>query len=254
MNNDDFYIGYLPKAPESVGRFTKKVVISLLSGAALIAVLLVIAQQAFYPSTFEFLQYKTFTGTFHSHPYPMLKLLQNEEGETLPAYRHYYLVNEGKFGTQDLAPEFDGRRVELEGTLIYRDDQTMIEIKAGTLRAIDDAAPSNASTPVSLGTFTMNGEIVDSKCFLGVMNPASHKPHRACATRCISGGIPPMFVVRDTQGKTSYFLLEGEDGSAVNKQVLDIVAEPLTITGEVFQLDDVLTLKADPTSYVRLTH
>ena len=253
MNNDDFYIGYLPNAPDGVRRFTKKVAIGLMVGAAAVAVLLVIAQQAFYPSTFEFLQYKTFTGTVHNQPYPMLKVLQNEEGEVLPAYQHYYLVKEGKFGTQDLTADFEGKQVELEGTLIYRDDQTMIEIKAGTIKIVDDILPTAAASPRSLGSFTMNGEIVDSKCFLGVMNPGSHKPHRSCATRCISGGIPPMFVVRDAAGKTSYFLLQNTNGAAVNKDVLSMIAEPLTITGEVFQLDDVLVLQSDPSTYVRLT-
>jgi hypothetical protein len=51
---------------------------------------------------------------------------------------------------------------------------------------------------VSLGTQTLIGEIVDSKCYLGVMNPGALIPHRACAIRCISGGIPPVLLVRQS--------------------------------------------------------
>ena len=42
----------------------------------------------------------------------------------------------------------------------------------------------------------LRGEIVDSKCYLGVMNPGEGTVHRDCAARCLSGGLPPMLVVR----------------------------------------------------------
>ncbi|MFK7847516.1 MAG: hypothetical protein AB8G77_19650 [Rhodothermales bacterium] len=253
MNNDDFYIGYLKQAPEGVRRFTKKTVIALLAGVMLVAVLLVLGQKAFYPSTFEFLQYKEFTGTFHSHPYPMLRVLDVNGNGDIPTYSHYYLVNEGKFGSQDLAQEYEGQQVALEGTLIYRDDQVMVEIKPGTIKSVSDAEPATSPAPQSLGTFTLAGEIVDSKCFLGVMNPGSQKPHRACATRCISGGVPPLFVAKDAEGKTSYLALQSSNGSVVNQDVLEMVAEPLEITGEVFQVEDVLIFRADPATYKRLS-
>ncbi len=250
--NNDFYIGYLDKAPASVSRFTKNVVLILLAGVLLVAFLLVISQRPFYPSTFEFLQYQQFSGTLHAHPYPMLQVLRPGEPGELPAYSYLYLVNEGKFGTQDLAQEYDGQRVAFEGALIYRDDQVMIELKKGTLKLQNDREPIAASTAKSLGTFTLTGEIVDSKCFLGVMNPGSTKPHRACATRCISGGIPPLFVVKAEDETTRYLMLQNNAGEPVNDLVLDKVAEPLQITGEVLQHDDVLILKSDPSSYLRL--
>ncbi len=252
MKNDDFYIGYLEKAPAPVGRFTKKAVGALLVLTAVVALLLVTGQKAFYPSTFEFLQYQTFTGTFHSHPYPMLQVMTPSTAGGVPTYQHHYLVKEGKFGTQDLMADFEGKRVTLEGTRIYRDNLQMIEIKGGTLMHADEAANPPAVHERSLGTFTLQGEIVDSKCFLGVMNPGSEKPHRACATRCISGGIPPLFVVRDDAGNVSYLQLQATNGSTVNRDVLHMVAEPVEITGEVFQLADLLILKADPATYKRL--
>lgn len=256
MNHEEFYIGYLEKAPAGIARFTRKTVLALLAGAAIVAVLLVFGQKAFYPSTFEFLQYQTFTGTFHSHPYPVLQTLHSETATPggMPSYSNYYLVNEGKFGAQDLIDLYDGKRVTLEGALIYRDDQTMIEIKQGTLKLASEASATAGvpeSEPVSLGEFKLVGEIVDSKCFLGVMNPGSTKPHRACATRCISGGIPPLFVATDQLGKTTYLLLQDANGQAVNNAVLDMIAETIEIEGEVLQVDDILILKADPMTYRR---
>ena len=253
MKNDEFYIGYLPKAPAGIAKHTKRTVGVLMLSAIAVAVLFVFGQKAFYPSTFEFLNYRTFEGVLHEHPYPMLRVIQPNEEGALPTYSHFYLVNEGKFGAQEAAASLDGQRVRLEGALIYRDDQIMIELKPGTLEATGEATRGAMPVERSLGTFTLAGEIVDSKCFLGVMNPGDHKTHRACAARCISGGIPPLFVVKDAEGSVSYMLLVGEDGSSVKNQVLDIVAEPVEITGTVTQRGDVLIMKASPTTYRRLT-
>ena len=37
---------------------------------------------------------------------------------------------------------------------------------------------------------TLKGEIIDPKCYLGAMKPGGGKTHKACAMRCIAGGIP----------------------------------------------------------------
>ena len=64
------------------------------------------------------------------------------------------------------------------------------------------------------------------------MNPGQLTPHRACAIRCISGGIPRS-ARASTNGSALHFLLVSSDGRPVNKKVLDMVAEPVQITGEV---------------------
>src|SRR5437867_1850029 len=85
-----------------------------------------------------------------------------------------------------------------------------------------------------------------------VMNPGQLTPHRACAIRCISGGVPPVLLVRQKDGPSIYLLLVSADGKPVNKQVLDMVAEPLEITGEVERQGEVLILRADPVTYREL--
>ena len=99
---------------------------------------------------------------------------------------------------------------------------------------------------------TFVGEIVDSKCFLGVMNPGQLAPHRACAIRCISGGAPPVLLVRQKDGSAICLLLVSADGKPVNKQVLDKVAEPVEITGEVERQGEMLVLRSDPLTYRRV--
>jgi hypothetical protein len=84
------------------------------------------------------------------------------------------------------------------------------------------------------------------------MNPGQLTPHRGCAIRCISGGIPPVFLVRQNDGTALYFLLVSAEGKPVNQQVLELVAEPVQITGEVVRQGELLILRADPTGYRRV--
>ena len=59
----------------------------------------------------------------------------------------------------------------------------------------------------------LTGELVDTKCWYGVMRPATGKVHRACAVRCLSGGIPPGILVRDGEGNAVVVLLTGDAGT-----------------------------------------
>jgi hypothetical protein len=159
------------------------------------------------------------------------------------------LVNPFKHGAT--VDGLDGKRVAVVGSLIHRDDQTMLELVLPGKTAVLGAAGAGAAER-SLGVYTLVGRIVDSKCWLGIMKPGEGKPHRSCAARCISGGIPPLFVVGDERGPLLKLLLVDAGGGAVNRRVLHLVDEPLEIRGEVARLDDLWILKADPETYRRL--
>ena len=174
-------------------------------------------------------------------------------------FSNYYLVSPFKFGIDaKLAAQLDGKAVSLKGTLIYRDDQTMIEVAEGSLKTDATRGPAAVTNAilasVSLGEQTLRGEIVDSKCFLGVMNPGQLLPHRACAIRCISGGIPLVLLVRQSDGTAHYLLLVSRAGLPVNREVLNLVAEPVQITGEVIRQGGLLVLRADPVNYRRVVN
>jgi hypothetical protein len=129
----------------------------------------------------------------------------------------------------------------------------MIETKPEWIQANEKSSTLLAALPiVALGKQTLVGEIVDSKCFLGVMNPGQLTPHRACAIRCISGGVPPVLLVRQKDSPAIYLLLVSADGEPVNKQVLEMVAVPVEITGEVERQGELLILRADPATYHKL--
>jgi hypothetical protein len=91
---------------------------------------------------------------------------------------------------------------------------------------------------------TLSGEIVDSKCYLGVMNPGQGKVHRDCAARCLSGGIPPIFITTDGRQQ---LLLVGRDGRALGRDALrEFIAEPIQVDGELVQRGSTQLLKIDP--------
>ena len=229
----------------------------LLGFAVVLSVVLAVAQRTIGVSVFEWGNIRSFSGILKSQPYPHLLVSRPGLNGASTAFSSYYLVRPFKFGLDaETASRLDGQMVSLNGTLIYRGTQTMIEVVDNSIKPLNSperhvgAVPSAQS--VSLGQQKLVGEIVDSKCYLGVMNPGQLTTHRACAIRCISGGIPPVLLVRQTNGTALYFLLVSRDRRAVNKQVLNFVAEPIEITGEVERQGELLILRADPATYRRI--
>lgn len=233
---NDFYIGWQPRPSPSVARFLRAVALTLLAISACLSGALAIAQRTIGNSVFEWGQTKQFSGRFVAHPYPHLISQTNT----------YYLVAPFKHGLDTkLAARLDGQNVLLQGALIYRDNQQMIEVIESSTVPAPSMQSIESMPSIPLGRQTLAGEIVDSKCYFGVMNPGQFIPHRACAIRCISGGIPPVLVVHDKSGQTTCLLLTASDGRPINKQILRLIAEPVQITGLVEQTDSLLTLRVE---------
>jgi hypothetical protein len=239
----DFYVGYLPKAPDGLARFVRKVIVALALLAVTAALVLLAGQKPFANSAFEFGKVRSFEGVVVTRPFPTLLVARPGEIGQQDKYSRYLLVVPGKHGADDLVAGFDGKQVRLQGQLIYRNGGTMVEITPGSI-ALVDTPTADGETTRDLGPLTVTGEIVDSKCYLGVMNPGQGKVHRDCAARCLSGGIPPIFV---TNNGESQLLLVGPDGSALGRDALrEFVAEPITIRGELLQRGESRLLKIDP--------
>ena len=254
--SDDFYIGWEDRAPAVIGRRVRLVILGLFLIVVALALALPAAQRTIGRAVFEWGTIRSFSGTLQLEPYPHLLTAPEAAGPHGSVVTTWHLVAPFKFGLdRDPLRSFAGRRVTLRGTRIYRENQAMIEVVPGSVQPAADAptgASSRREEATVLGRQTIVGEIVDSKCFLGVMNPGALTPHRACAARCISGGIPPVLLVRQTDGTALFFLLVSASGQPVNTEVLDLVAEPVSITGEVVRQGDQLILRADPRAYRRL--
>lgn len=252
--NNEFYIGWEGKTVPGVRKFVRRVVVLLLIAAIGMALALAAVQHSIGVSVFEWGTVKKFSGILQTEPYPHLLVPRPGATYAQNSFSTYYLVAPFKFGLdRKNLSSLDGKTVSLQGTLIYRGNQTMVEALPDSIKAMDKQPPSLPGTEtIELGRQTLNGEIVDSKCFLGVMNPGQLLPHRACAIRCISGGIPPVLLVRQTNGDAIYLFLVSTEGKPVNQQVLDLVAEPVQITGEVERQGELLILRAAPSTYRRI--
>jgi len=251
--NDEFYIGWEAKAAPGIAKKLRKAVMVVLVLALVVPLVLATSQRMISSSVFEWGDQKSFSGILQTTPYPHLLVPRPGHVAGQASFSTYYLVAPWKFGLdRDAIAPFDGKPVALQGTLIYRGNQTMIEVQPGTIQVTNTAAESALPQTIQLGKQTLTGEIVDSKCFLGVMNPGQLTPHRACAIRCISGGVPPVLLGRQKDGPAISFLLASAEGKPVNKEVLDLVAEPVEITGEVERQGELLILRADPAAYRRV--
>jgi hypothetical protein len=216
MNSEsEFYVGYLP-APASLKTTIRRVAAGVAVLTAAVAAILVAGQQPFAASTFEFRQYRDFRGVLLAEPYPALAIAR----QGAP----WLLVRDGKHGADALSA-LAGHEVRLTGERIFRGGDGMIEaqLPVGQVFNLSPAQPS-----VDLGRTRLTGEVVDSKCYYGVMNPGSGKVHRDCAVRCISGGIPPAFLVRDAAGEAATFLLANW-----KPELLQHIGEPVTLNGRI---------------------
>lgn len=258
--DEDFYIGWQDQPPPGVRRALFGAARALLVLAALVALLLAWGQGPIRGGVFEYGVEREFEGLLSERPAPSLRVerpgrLAALGAQTVPIVSRWLLVAPGKHGAQELIAGLDGRRVRARGTLVYRDDETMLELSGRPQldepARTDDSGgePAGAHAPIPLGRVTLSGEIVDSKCYFGVMVPGEGRSHRACAIRCLSGGIPPVFRVRTDDGGELCLLLVGRDGRALNAEILQRVAEPLRITGEVERLDDLRVLRAEPAEF-----
>lgn len=239
---EEFFIGWQGKAPEKTGKFLRQRIILIAIIALGAAAVLAVLQQTMIKAWFEYGDIKEFHGLLVESPVPMLLTEQpdDQSGESV-----YLLSNPLKYGySKTDAQKYHLQPVTIRGTLIYN------ESGGAMIEAVDtkprEVSPSKAQqlTVKKETPITLSGEIVDSKCWLGVMNPGSMKPHRACAINCIQGGIPPLLLV----DRKDMYILVGEDGSPVNDAILDVVALPVTVAGTLLDYGAIKVLKADPSA------
>ena len=257
-NKNDFYIGWKSEAPDTFSKTVKKFTWIVLLIVPIVAMSLVLSQRGFEDSDFEFGTLTEIEGTLMMEPVPMIKTVENGKTKSI------LLVGFGKFGaektfeeysamTPDVKSSLNNAQLKLNGTLIYNDGKTLLELTEGVQSInlnVDKSKILNSSKPIKkdLGNVTLRGEIYDPKCAFGVMKPGYGKPHRSCAVRCISGGIPPVLKIENKKGEKNYCILLSESGQPINKEVLEYVADQVQVCGRLEQQDDWLVFYTDPRS------
>ena len=244
---NEFYVGYLPKVPSGIARRMTAVIVVLFAAAITCAIGFAAVQRTYSRSFFESGKERTFEGVVETNPYPTL--VSPPDAANSSTLR-YFLVAKGKYGADSQVAPYVGKSVRLRGTLIYRDDLKMIVLSAGSIAALDDAQ-QNQVAPKDLGAVDLVGEIVDSKCYFGNMNPGNGKVHRDCAVRCLSGGIPAVFATNDFNGSPAVLQLTGPNQKPLPKEAfIDRVAQPMRIHGTVVQIDNTLLLETESSAIV----
>ena len=248
---DEFFIGYLPKAPASYASHVRVWAIVLVLAAVLGALLAASSQRDFDDGYFEFGKLRKFEGYLSLEAVPTIHIVSKTGSRRGKREATYLLVGLFKKGVPDhIFESGEGKTLEFEGTLIHRRGLTMVEITDPA--SIKLSGPGGgASRPAGTQKqVSLVGEIVDSKCFLGVRRPATGKVHRACAIRCISGGVPAAFLVRTEDGAEAVMLLAGSYLKPF-KFDLDLVGVPVRIDGSAEVLDGVSILR--PARITRIT-
>lgn len=239
----DFYVGYLA-LPKSLRGVLISLVLLLFALVAFDAWLFATWQPAAGDGRWAD-QPTQYVGTLARDPYPTLRV--DESGNV----RTYFLVSDEKRGAEAaLEGIADGATIKLDGYLIEHADVGMIELAATEIVVADVPAVSEAPREIH-GQVTLDGEIVDSKCWLGVMRPGEGHIHKACATLCIRGGTPPMFVTR-MAGAPPVTLMTTFDGGRIPPEaILNFVADPVRVTGLIEKRGDVFVFKANLTTLAR---
>lgn len=248
-----FYVGYL-RMPRPLVGFLAVVVGAVVGASAVLAVALVTSQGDWGDAAFQWDSgYQTRTGILRVDPYPVLYLAPSPG---YPAGRGIPLSGEGKLGVRERAAALDGRPVDAGGILIGTGERDMLQVggEVDLRPAADPAALGGFAGPVGevVGPRTLQGEIVDSKCYLGAMRPGQGKTHKLCANLCLIGGIPPMFVVYRADGPPELLLLAGPDGGPVTDALLNDTARYVELTGTVERRADLLVFRVDPSTLRRL--
>ncbi len=226
-NQDDpFYVGYLA-LPAGLKRHLVFVGVLLAVLLPVVSAIIAHQQRELETGVFEFGVQRTFEGVLYETPVTLLHLTtptDDPEAETAGLHdgRTELLISGfGKNGLPPWAQGNHGQKVRFDGSLIYRQGLTMVEMNdEASFEVLGAPAAEERLPPASkLGGVELVGELVDTKCYLGVMRPGTGKVHRACAILCLTGGVPPGLLVRGTDGTDVVYLLAGQPGEKLDYQI-----------------------------------
>lgn len=245
---DEFYIGYLDATGTRTKHALKRFVRLCLGVVIITAIVFGFSQNTFKNSTFELTKVTKITGVYHENPYPMLRV-ETHKG----IYKNIVLLGFGKSSAhpflkriKEEAGILNNQTLSIEGNLIYYNGKTLLQITNDEKIALISNSLSNQPiVKEQFGKVTLQGEIIDPKCYFGVMKPGKGKIHRSCAVRCISGGIPPVFRAKNINNGIQYYLITDQHGQAIHENILTFVGKPSKINGNIEKIDDWYVIKVN---------
>jgi len=257
-DDEPFFIGWAD-TPSADRRFFLRAGLGLTAAAGGLGFGLAALQTAPGPGQWDPDTVRDWRGVVAAEPYAMLRTHDLGGGP-----RTALLSCLGKCGVAARLGALAGQPVVVSGSLIQRGTYAMIAVdEGGDWIRRDDAARPDAAldfpAPQLLGTVSLVGEILDSKCWFGAMRPSTGKVHKACASLCIRGGIPPAFFVRGPgrpeglhEGLQAALMILASGGRAHGPDLLSLVADPVRLNGRLFRQGDLLVLDAPVSAMQRV--
>jgi len=251
---EEFYVGYMPRAPRRTASFVKQIIVVVGLGTCLVAIILAWSQNKFSSSVFDYGINSTVEGYYFEKPVPHIAVPLGMTSAGKELFQNVLLVGFGKAGAINVmrnlqnqkGKSLEGAKIELTGFMIYGNGKSLLQVTEednSNIVFLAGVTPPAQSID-SIGVTTLEGEIVDPKCYFGVMKPGEGKAHRSCAIRCIAGGIPPVFHAND---RDDHFLIVNEKWQAVNEEVLGLIGDQILITGKEIVWNDWKILKVNTT-------
>ena len=136
LKNDEFYIGWMSKAPKGFAANIKKYVLILLPIIIVIGVLLALSQKKFDTGNFEFGKLTELKGIYFNEPVPNLKVINGKDIWGNANYITVPLIGFGKHGADGIMDElqkeqntsFVAKEIVLKGTLLYNDGKLLMQV------------------------------------------------------------------------------------------------------------------------------
>ena len=242
--NDEFFVGYL-NTPQRLATFYKILIPILILSIIALGAWFALSQKNAGKGVWDLSGQSTISGYLTVDPYPVIHYVGEEK-------RSVILVHQGKKSANPLAKDHANQWVSISGFAIGRGDWSMLELTSESEFAMAENQPAVDFKSTPLGDLTLRGEIIDSKCFLGVMKPGRGKAHRACAAMCLRGGMPPMFVATNTEGEKFGYMLMHPNGESASLDLIEDVGLPVELKGSLEQRGDMLYIRYDAASVTRL--
>lgn len=237
----DFYIGWGEGTPNSKKTTSRFFLLFLILMIVLVS-LFVTVETPFAASTFDYGNQTEIKGELVRYPVLAVRVRSTDGAELIP------LVGYGKMGPQyslQSLPKEGSIQVSLRGTLIEHKGRKLLELTDGEQAVIAHSQSTGSSQEVMTGIKEIKGEIIDPKCFFGVMKPGYGKVHKSCAIRCISGQIPPVLAMREGEEFVDFYFVSDVNGALFTGELLQYVGMQVQIKGETSSIDNWKIIKVD---------
>ena len=135
-DDNEFYVGYLPKAPRQIASATKPVIVILFTVMIGVTAITALEQKEFSSASFEYGLPTVVDGYLFTKPVPHLQVPLGKDMWNKELYQSVLLVGFGKAGADNFIffqrpPEktMEGVKVRLTGSLIYGDGETLLQVE-----------------------------------------------------------------------------------------------------------------------------